>query len=128
MSAFTRAGENGRLTLAVPAKGRMAETTLRRNYDGFGDWWLANRVLRQNAGVSIATEVLGTPIDLPVMIAPTGGSSLFWPRGEEEAARAAHDRGTVESQRTPIAAAKTRTTVGVGGRVMKSAMTAALER
>ena len=29
MSAFTRAGENGRLTLAVPAKGRMAEPTLR---------------------------------------------------------------------------------------------------
>ena len=29
MSTFTRAGENGRLTLAVPAKGRMAEPTLR---------------------------------------------------------------------------------------------------
>ena len=29
MSAFTRAGENGRLTVAVPAKGRMAEPTLR---------------------------------------------------------------------------------------------------
>jgi ATP phosphoribosyltransferase len=29
MSAFTRAGEDGRLTVAVPAKGRMAEPTLR---------------------------------------------------------------------------------------------------
>ena len=28
-AAFTRAGENGRLTLAVPAKGRMAEPSLR---------------------------------------------------------------------------------------------------
>lgn len=29
MSAFTRAGENGRLTLAVPSKGRMSEPALR---------------------------------------------------------------------------------------------------
>jgi ATP phosphoribosyltransferase len=29
MSAFTRAGENGRLTIAVPSKGRMSEPTLK---------------------------------------------------------------------------------------------------
>jgi len=36
--------------------------------------------------------------------------------------------GTVESQRTPMAAAKRSTTVGVGGRVMKSQITPALAR
>ncbi len=36
--------------------------------------------------------------------------------------------GTVESHRTPIAAAKTSTTAGVGGSVMKTAMTTALAR
>lgn len=77
--------------------GSQAETTLDRNYAGFDDWWLRSRVLRQNAGVSIETDVLGTRIALPVMIAPTGGSSLFWPRGEEEVARAAHDKRTIMS-------------------------------
>ena len=77
--------------------GSQAETTLRRNHAGFDDWWLRSRVLRQNADVSIETEVLGTRIALPVMIAPTGGSSLLWPRGEEEVARAAHDKRTIMS-------------------------------
>jgi L-lactate dehydrogenase (cytochrome) len=44
--------------------------------------------------VDLGTTVLGTPIDLPFMLAPVGSSRLFWPRGEEVAAREAGAAGT----------------------------------
>ena len=37
--------------------------------------------------------MLGTPIAFPLILAPVGSSRMFYPRGEEEAARAAGDAG-----------------------------------
>ncbi|MFW6076803.1 MAG: alpha-hydroxy acid oxidase, partial [Hyphomicrobiales bacterium] len=75
--------------------GAIDERTLRRNNDGFGDWWLRSRSFRSTADVSMHCELFGTRARLPVMLAPTGASGLLWPNGEAEAARAAAGRGTV---------------------------------
>ncbi len=39
--------------------------------------------------------MLGLTIDLPFILAPVGSSRMFYPRGEEEAAAAAGDAGTI---------------------------------
>jgi L-lactate dehydrogenase (cytochrome) len=39
--------------------------------------------------------VLGLPIDVPFILAPVGSSRMFYPRGEELAARAAGEAGTI---------------------------------
>ena len=39
--------------------------------------------------------MLGLPIDLPLILAPVGSSRMFYPRGEEEAAFAAGEAGTI---------------------------------
>jgi L-lactate dehydrogenase (cytochrome) len=44
--------------------------------------------------VDLGTTILGTSIGLPFMLAPVGSSRLFWPRGEEAAAREAGAAGT----------------------------------
>jgi L-lactate dehydrogenase (cytochrome) len=41
------------------------------------------------------TTVLGTEIAMPIILAPVGSSRMFYPRGEEVAARVAGDFGTV---------------------------------
>ncbi|WP_431280851.1 alpha-hydroxy acid oxidase [Humitalea sp. 24SJ18S-53] len=79
------------------AGGAMGETTLRRNSDGFGTWWLRQRAFRSSPDVQAGREVFGTRLRIPVIIAPTGASGLLWPAGEAEVARAAAEFGTVMS-------------------------------
>ena len=43
----------------------------------------------------LQTTVLGTTLDLPFILAPVGSSRMFYPRGEEVAARAAGKAGTI---------------------------------
>ena len=43
----------------------------------------------------LATTVLGTPVQIPFLLAPVGSSRMFWPRGEEVAAREAGKAGTI---------------------------------
>lgn len=43
----------------------------------------------------LAASVLGTPISLPILLAPVGSSRLLYPRGEEVAAREAGAAGTI---------------------------------
>jgi L-lactate dehydrogenase (cytochrome) len=45
--------------------------------------------------VDLRTSVLGTPIAMPLIFAPVGSSRLFYPRGEEVAARVAGQAGTI---------------------------------
>ena len=45
--------------------------------------------------VDLRTTVLGTPISMPLIFAPVGSSRLFYPRGEEVAARVAGSVGTI---------------------------------
>ena len=71
------------------------EVTLRANSAAFGRWRFRPRVLVDVGGVSAATTVLGTPVSLPVLVAPFAMQRLLDPEGELATARAATAAGTV---------------------------------
>src|SRR5258707_9675321 len=75
--------------------GADAEWTLRENARVFDDVLLRPRSAVATATVDLRTTVLGATLDLPFLLAPVGSSRLFYPRGEEVAARAAGDAGTI---------------------------------
>lgn len=74
--------------------GADAEVTLRENCHVFGAVTLRPRGAVATPQVDLRTTVLGTTIDLPFLLAPLGSSRLFFPRGEEVAARGAGRAGT----------------------------------
>ena len=71
------------------------EVTARRNEAAFEDYELLPRVLRDVSSVDLSTTVLGAPVSMPVLLAPTGMTRLFHHDGETAAARAAHRAGVV---------------------------------
>jgi L-lactate dehydrogenase (cytochrome) len=74
--------------------GADAEVTLRENCRVFEDVTFRPRGAVATPHVTLATTVLGTAFDVPFLLAPLGSSRLFYPRGEEVAARAAGQAGT----------------------------------
>ena len=75
--------------------GADAEWTLRENSRVFDDVTFRPRSAVATHNVDLRTTVLGTPLDLPFLLAPVGSSRLFYPRGEEVAARVAGEAGTI---------------------------------
>lgn len=75
--------------------GADAEWTMRENARIFDDVILRPRSAVATPSVDLRTTVLGQTIDLPFLLAPVGSSRLFYPRGEEAAARAAGEAGTI---------------------------------
>ena len=75
--------------------GADAEWTLRENSRVFEDVLLRPRSATATPRCDLRTTVLGTTIELPFLLAPVGSSRLFYPRGEEVAARAAGEAGTI---------------------------------
>jgi isopentenyl diphosphate isomerase/L-lactate dehydrogenase-like FMN-dependent dehydrogenase len=75
--------------------GADAEWTMRENARVFDDVMLRPRSAVATASVDLRTTVLGANIDLPFLLAPVGSSRMFYPRGEEVAARAAGEAGTI---------------------------------
>jgi L-lactate dehydrogenase (cytochrome) len=75
--------------------GADAEWTMRENSRVFDDVMLRPRSAVATVSVDLRTTVLGESIDVPFLLAPVGSSRLFYPRGEEVAARAAGDAGTI---------------------------------
>jgi len=71
------------------------ERTLAANREAFAAIPLRPRVLVDVSAVDLRTTVLGHPIDLPVMLAPTAFNRLAHPDGEMAAARAARAAGTL---------------------------------
>lgn len=65
------------------------EVTLRRNREDLDATQLAPRVMRDVSRRDLRTEVLGTSVDLPLIIGPTGLAALGWPRADAALARAA---------------------------------------
>jgi L-lactate dehydrogenase (cytochrome) len=74
--------------------GADGEITLRENCRAFEDVTLRPRSAVATRTCDLSTTVLGTMLKLPVLLAPVGSSRMFYPRGEEVAARAAGDAGT----------------------------------
>jgi L-lactate dehydrogenase (cytochrome) len=69
--------------------GAEDEISLRRNIAAFRRAEFQPRVLRGVADVDPSTTVLGRPVPLPLIMAPTGMTRLASPGGELDAARAA---------------------------------------
>ncbi len=84
---------------AYLAGGSGDEWTLRENRAAFARWTFRPRVLCNVSGISTATTVLGTPIGLPVVVAPVAYQQLYHPDGECATARgaAAADTGIAVS-------------------------------
>ena len=74
--------------------GAEAEVTLRENCRAFEDVMFRPRSAVATKSCDLHTTVLGTPLDLPVLLGPVGSSRMFYPRGEEVAAQAAGEAGT----------------------------------
>jgi len=74
--------------------GAEAEITLRENSRAFDDVILRPRCAVATPVCDLSTTVLGTRLALPFILAPLGSSRMFYPHGEEVAARAAGEAGT----------------------------------
>jgi isopentenyl diphosphate isomerase/L-lactate dehydrogenase-like FMN-dependent dehydrogenase len=75
--------------------GAEAEQTLRENCRAFEAVTFRPRCAVATPVVETGTTVLGTPISLPMLLGPVGSCRMFYPRGEEAAARAAGKAGTI---------------------------------
>ena len=75
--------------------GADGEVTLRENCRAFEDVLLRPRSAVATVSCDLSATVLGTTVRMPVLLAPVGSSRMFSPRGEEAAARAAGQAGTV---------------------------------
>jgi 4-hydroxymandelate oxidase len=71
------------------------ESTMRENVDAFARWKLQPRILVDVASVDTGTTVLGTPVSMPILIAPTAMQKFAHPEGEAATARAASRAGTI---------------------------------
>src|SRR5436190_11492805 len=74
--------------------GAEREWTLKENMRAFEDVMFRPRSAVATPKCDLGTTVLGTPIDLPFILAPVGSSRMFYPRGEEVAASVAGAAGT----------------------------------
>ncbi len=77
------------------AGGAWDEVTLRENVDAWRRWRLRPRMLVDVGEVSTATELLGTEVSMPIVIAPVAFQRMAHPDGEPGMARAAADAGAL---------------------------------
>ncbi|MDA1183283.1 MAG: alpha-hydroxy acid oxidase [Acidobacteria bacterium] len=75
--------------------GADAEVTLRENCRVFDDVMFRPRQAVAVPNCDLSTTVLGTRVDMPILLAPLGSSRMFYPRGEEVAAREAGRAGLI---------------------------------
>jgi len=77
------------------AGGAGDEVTLRENAAAWGHWRLRPRVLNDVRAVSTRAEILGRPVELPVLVAPVAYQRMAHPEGERGMAAGAAAAGTV---------------------------------
>jgi isopentenyl diphosphate isomerase/L-lactate dehydrogenase-like FMN-dependent dehydrogenase len=75
--------------------GAETEATLRRNESAFSSLALLPRPLQGAGERDLSVQLFGQRLSMPLLIGPTGLAGLFWPDGEQAAARAAARAGTV---------------------------------
>lgn len=71
------------------------EVSLRANAAAYGRWRFRPRMLVDVEGASPATTVLGTPVSMPLLVAPFAMQRLLDPEGEVAVARATAAAGTL---------------------------------
>jgi lactate 2-monooxygenase len=69
------------------------EATARNNREAFDRWRIVPRMLRDTSRRDLTTEILGTTLPAPFMLAPIGVQSIIHPDGELATARAAAATG-----------------------------------
>jgi isopentenyl diphosphate isomerase/L-lactate dehydrogenase-like FMN-dependent dehydrogenase len=74
--------------------GAEDEMTLRENSRAFSDVTFRPRQCVPVPGCDLRTTVVGTPLQLPFMLAPVGFCRMFYPRGDVIAAQQANIAGT----------------------------------
>jgi isopentenyl diphosphate isomerase/L-lactate dehydrogenase-like FMN-dependent dehydrogenase len=77
------------------AGGATDEISVDRNRRAYASWAFRPRVLRDVSALDLSTTVLGTKVNLPVLIAPCGGHKRAHPEGELATYRAAAACGTI---------------------------------
>ena len=77
------------------AGGAEDEVSLHRNREAYQKWALRPRVLVDVAKRDTSTTVLGQPISMPILVAPTAFHGLVHPDGEVATARGAAAAGTL---------------------------------
>ena len=73
--------------------GSYAEVTLRRNVSELQAVALRQRVLRDVSQITLATELFGQSLAMPVVLGPVGLAGMNARRGEVQAVRAANEAG-----------------------------------
>jgi isopentenyl diphosphate isomerase/L-lactate dehydrogenase-like FMN-dependent dehydrogenase len=77
--------------------GADTESSVRRNRAGLDAWVFRPRILNDVSEVDVTTELLGTPLRIPVMLPPIGSVQLFEAGGGESVARAAAEFGVLQT-------------------------------
>jgi isopentenyl diphosphate isomerase/L-lactate dehydrogenase-like FMN-dependent dehydrogenase len=75
--------------------GSEDEITIQRNRAAFAEIALRPRVLVDVSNLELQTSVLGTPVSMPILVAPVAAQRLAHPEGEIETARGAGKAGTL---------------------------------
>jgi lactate 2-monooxygenase len=75
------------------AGGAGGEETIRANRQAFNRWQLVPRMLRNVAQRNLHTELLGTALPAPLLLAPVGVQGIIHPEAEVAVARAAASLG-----------------------------------
>ena len=73
-----------------------SETTMRRNRQAFDRWAFRPRVLKDVSKIDTSTTFMGQRLRIPVVLAPVGGLTTFWPDGNAAVAQGASDFGTMQ--------------------------------
>ncbi|MFC7486140.1 lactate 2-monooxygenase [Knoellia sp. CPCC 206453] len=79
---------------AYVSGGAGAGATVRANRAAFDRWQIVPRMLHGNTTRDLRTEILGTPLAAPVMLAPVGAAELVAPDSDLDIARGASAAGT----------------------------------
>jgi 4-hydroxymandelate oxidase len=81
---------------AFYSSGSFAETSVVENVTSWSKWHVRPRMGIDVRNLSAATTVLGTPISIPLMLAPCGFNKLAHEDGELAVARACAAAGTIQ--------------------------------
>ncbi|CAN5255606.1 alpha-hydroxy acid oxidase [soil metagenome] len=77
------------------AGGAESETTLAESAPAWQHWRLRPRMLRDVSVISTSTTLLGTPVSMPIGVAPWALQRMAHPEGESATARGAAAAGTL---------------------------------
>ena len=78
------------------ATGVEDDATIRANREAFTQYQLRTRRLVDVSRIDMKTQVLGLPLDAPIIMSPVGRQRAFNPEGEVAAARAAKAKNTAQ--------------------------------